>query len=413
MKTIKKKYTPPVREMISSGKIKSRLQPIIALKSRSIIGFEALASVESDGEIISPLDLFAEARNEGVLLDLDRECRTAALHEFCRTFPGINAFLFINIESSIIDMGVVGSNFLINQCECAGVSPKQIVLEIVETGVQNEELLREFVETHRARGFTIAIDDVGEGYSNLNRIALLKPDIIKCDRALACGLNQDYMKQRIVASLAGLSRNIGSLFLLEGVETEEEAITAFRLGTDLYQGYFFARPGDTSPEAMQAHAGKITVVAEKARENCIGLLNHRTEIIDRCFSDMEGIVSALENHRDTEFDELLSGFRGKIAQCECVYILNANGIQISETTLIADAPLISRFQTIFMPARKGSDHSVKDYFYFSANAKRRYVTDTYISFASGNPCFTITLPFVCQYDLHQYYLCADFREIMG
>lgn len=397
-------------DIIRAGGIKPSFQPIVALKSRSILGFEALARGNDGNGPVSPLELFTRAREEGAVLDLDRECRRVALEEFARSFSGAKALLFLNIESSIVDMGSVGSGFLMAQCERAGVSPAQVVLEIVETNVRDEGLLVDFVRTHRNLGFTIAIDDMGEGHSNLNRIALIKPDIIKADRALSRDLSRDYMKQRIVSSLAGLSRNIGALFLLEGIETEDDALEAFRLGTDLYQGYFFARPGETSKEAIITLERRLVSVASSARDAAIRALARRTQVIERCFAEMEPVVRDLRLRDDNGFDAALAGYRGLIDRCECLFVLDERGIQVSDTALQADYPPVSRFPAIFGPATRGYDHSVKDYFYFASSANRRFVSDPYISFSSGTPCFTVTTPFTLRKGHRRRYLCADFCE---
>jgi EAL domain-containing protein (putative c-di-GMP-specific phosphodiesterase class I) len=399
-----------VADIIRAGGIKSRFQPIVALKSQSILGVEALSWGDDGRAPISPLELFARARVEGSVLELDRECRRVALAEFARSFSGAKALLFLNIESSIMDMGSVGSGYLMAQCARAGISPSQVVLEIVETNVRDESLLVDFVRTHRRHGFTIAIDDMGEGHSNLNRIALIRPDIIKADRALARDLARDYMKQRIVSSLVGLSRNIGALFLLEGIETEDDALQAFRLGTDLYQGYFFARPGETSREAIMALERRLASVASSARDAAIRALERRTRVIERCLAEMEPVVRDLRCCRDDGLDAALVGYRGRIDRCECLFVLDERGIQVSDTALQADYPPVSRFSAIFGPAARGCDHSAKDYFYFAANANRRFVSDPYISFSSGTPCFTITIPFVLRKGRSQRYLCADFSD---
>src|SRR5215204_1586863 len=79
-------------------------------------------------------------------------------------------------------------------------------------------------------------------FSNLNRIPLIKPDILKVDRRLISNIDADYYKQETFKSLVGVSRRIGALIVAEGVESESEAIISLELGADLLQGYFLSRP---------------------------------------------------------------------------------------------------------------------------------------------------------------------------
>ena len=94
----------------------------------------------------------------------------------------------------------------------------------------------------RQRGFLVVLDDVGAGHSNLDRIPLIRPDIIKIDRSLITGVDADFYKQETFKSLVSLSRRIGALVVAEGIETEREAVAALELGADLLQGYFLGRP---------------------------------------------------------------------------------------------------------------------------------------------------------------------------
>ncbi|MGL4369652.1 MAG: EAL domain-containing protein, partial [Spirochaetota bacterium] len=175
-----------IERIIASGGIFVLFQPIISVRRKMLIGFEALArGVDpSDGRIIPPDELFALGAQAGSLTDLDRECRRAAFAAFAPLLQRDSSLmLFLNLESSIIDTGVVGSGNLTQGALDAGVNPSNVVIEIVESKVEDIGAMRFFVESHRAEGFLIALDDVGAGHSNLNRIPVVRPDIIKVDRS--------------------------------------------------------------------------------------------------------------------------------------------------------------------------------------------------------------------------------------
>ena len=79
-----------------------------------------------------------------------------------------------------------------------GLKPENIAIEIIESDVEDLKELQRFVQLYRSYGFLIALDDVGAGHSNLNRIPLIKPDILKIDRFLVQNIQDDFYKQEVL-----------------------------------------------------------------------------------------------------------------------------------------------------------------------------------------------------------------------
>lgn len=98
------------------------------------------------------------------------------------------------------------------------------------------------IEEYWRRGFKVALDDFGTGYSGLYRLAALKPDIIKLDRALVRDCDLDKLRLAIVASMVRLGLDFGIKVIAEGVERPEEVDTLCAAGVRFMQGYYFARP---------------------------------------------------------------------------------------------------------------------------------------------------------------------------
>src|ERR1700691_5780145 len=105
----------------------------------------------------------------------------------------------------------------------AGLRARNIVLEIGESAVRDEGELRRWVQSYREAGYLIALDDVGAGHSNLNRIPELQPDILKVDRYLVHGIDEDFHRKEVYRSMASMAHGLGAMIIAEGVETEEEA----------------------------------------------------------------------------------------------------------------------------------------------------------------------------------------------
>jgi EAL domain-containing protein (putative c-di-GMP-specific phosphodiesterase class I) len=142
------------------------------------------------------------------------------------------------------------------------------VLELTERSpLEGVPDLRERVRRLRSLGFRLAIDDLGAGYAGLTSFASLQPDFVKLDRGLITGLDREPIKRKLVASIAGLSREMGISAVAEGIETAAEREAAAALGCDLMQGFLFRRPGALKPEdGFELDAdGEITPAGDVSR----------------------------------------------------------------------------------------------------------------------------------------------------
>ena len=124
----------------------------------------------------------------------------------------------------------------------------------------------------------MVLDDVGAGHSNLDRIPLFRPDVIKIDRSLITGVDGDFYKQETFKSLVSLSRRIGALVVAEGIETEAEAVTALELGADLLQGFFLGRPSAAATfdnGGFERAAESVEPLARAFKGHMVGQINAR------------------------------------------------------------------------------------------------------------------------------------------
>jgi EAL domain-containing protein (putative c-di-GMP-specific phosphodiesterase class I) len=126
----------------------------------------------------------------------------------------------------------------------------RVVLEITEraslAGIHD---VKDHVAVLRARGYRLAVDDLGAGYAGLTSFALLEPDVVKIDASLARNVDTNRMKQKVVASMTSLCEEMEMAIVVEGVEKPAERDALVELGCDLFQGYLFARPGPAFPAA--------------------------------------------------------------------------------------------------------------------------------------------------------------------
>jgi len=127
----------------------------------------------------------------------------------------------------------------------------RIVLEITERSkLQGLDQWEKSVEAVTAMGFSVAVDDLGAGYSSLSVLAELQPSYIKVDMSIVRGVDHEPQKRRLVELLCRFAEATDALLVAEGVETEEEAETLRAIGAHLLQGYLFGRPSLSLPDQL-------------------------------------------------------------------------------------------------------------------------------------------------------------------
>ncbi|MFK9004889.1 EAL domain-containing protein [Pseudomonas pergaminensis] len=216
-------------------------QPFIDTATGRIAGVEALGRLrQADGRLQSVGPLFADPRTPGATLRrLDRQLRDNALsrlHEAPKDW-----FLSLNISPRWINRLRPGQALpSLKQIHSHGVDPRRIVFEITELGGDIQRLT-DVVVRYREAGARIAIDDFGAGYSQLDRVLALQPDILKLDMRLFQDAARGGPSSEVVRALAQMAEKTGCWIIAEGVETEAQLSFALECGSRYVQGYLFAQ----------------------------------------------------------------------------------------------------------------------------------------------------------------------------
>jgi EAL domain-containing protein (putative c-di-GMP-specific phosphodiesterase class I) len=395
-------------EIIDKGAILTHFQPQVSLKRKAVIGLEALSRGfdAQSGELIPPGILFGQARDPQLRLALDRACRIKAAESFAQLHRRDKSIMLsMNIDAACISEETRGSNHLLRLIKRCDICPSNVIIEIIESRCEDVDALLEFVRFYRKKNFLIALDDVGAGFSNLDRIPLLKPDVLKLDRSLIAGVNEHFHKLEVARSFVQMANRLGCLVLAEGVETSEEVMCLLGNGVDVFQGFFFARPAP-GLDSVPGMAGKVDALAEKHRQN----RTRRIAEEKRLFSSYDlTILTMCQGLSDTPtrgLSQVLTRYLDEYAGIECLYVLDMKGRQVSDT-LCNPAKLKKSKRLLYEPARMGADHSLKEYFLPIQAGLEKYTTDPYISLASGNLCTTISHVFFHKCGGRHLILCAD------
>ncbi len=215
-------------------------QPIVSVSRREVFGYEALMR-SSDPAFRSPSLLLEGAERLNALDHLGRVVRERAVSGLANASG--SPLLFVNLHPH----DLADPELLDPDSPLATIAPR-VVLEITErASLGGIDGVQARVAALRELGFRIAIDDLGAGYAGLTSFALLEPEIVKLDMTLTRNVDKSSVKQKLVASLSSLCREMGMIIVVEGVETIEERDALVSLGCDLLQGHLFALPEKVPP----------------------------------------------------------------------------------------------------------------------------------------------------------------------
>jgi len=383
-------------------------QPIIFIHGKKIVGFEALARGVKEGKIIPPNIIFGKAEELGVKVELDRLCRKIAFEEFKKIYEKFpKSVLFFNFDGSVIDRDDKISGYIYRLAQKYSLPPENIVIEITESQVKNVEKLKKFMENYKNLGFLIALDDVGIEYSNLNRIPELQPHILKIDRLLIRDINKEYYKQKVVKAIAFLAKDIGALTLAEGVETEEELLETMELGIHLHQGFYFSKPQPLSLISLNKNCNQLEGLIFKFHLRMVSIIQKRKKIIEEHKKLVKSIIKELSETKVENFENTLRKWLSVRKEVECFYIVNMNGIMITNTIFNFD---IKTYKSpLFEPASLGESLFSREYIYpIVSGIFNSFITEPYVSLATGN--IVITISYLFQHKSGKnFILCVDFK----
>ncbi|GAB6125951.1 EAL domain-containing protein [Humidesulfovibrio idahonensis] len=397
-----------IHEIIEHEWISTAFHSLVSIKRKALLGVEALTRCTAPGEDIPPLDLFQMAAEAGCLLELDRLCRKKAVEAFAPIHAkNRGLILSLNVDGHAIDSDVARSGYLLRVVKEHGVNPNNVLIEIVESRARDTKALADFVSYYRKNGFLIALDDVGVGHSNLDRIPLLRPDVLKLDRSLVSGVAGHMTRLEVVKSFVQMASRLGSLALAEGVERQEDILRLLEVGVDVFQGFYFGKPARQMPD-NETIAERIEYLARKFRVCATERFATQKALYARHDALVFTLCERLSELGSTGLDQALTGFIDEWEQIECLYVLSAKGVQLSGT-VCNPGKLRKRKRFIYEPARVGADHSLKEYYLPLRAGLPKFTTQPYISLASGNRCITISASYKDR-DNRSCILCADIDD---
>jgi EAL domain-containing protein (putative c-di-GMP-specific phosphodiesterase class I)/ActR/RegA family two-component response regulator len=220
--------------------IRMAFQPIVRLSTRETLAYEALVRPQID-ELSSPLKLFHAAERTERLHEVGRAIRASVARSLWTAERRVQVYVNLHPRDLFDDS-------LFEESAPLSAFAPQVTFELTEReSLHDVTDLRARIDVLQSLGFRIAIDDLGAGYADLSSLTELRPDVVKLDMSFTRGIAADATKQMLVRSMRSLCDEIGTTFVIEGVETTEELERLHELGCDVFQGRLFAVPEAAFP----------------------------------------------------------------------------------------------------------------------------------------------------------------------
>jgi len=242
-----------LRDAIATNSISPFFQPVVDLKTKNVLGFEAIPrwTDASLGEIA--LDRFIPVAEENGLIHelferlLKQSCAAAA------TWPSDVTLALDIFPSQLRDRSL--HSLILSVLKESGVEPERLELEITESALVHDlEGAQVILGALRKAGVKIVLDNFGTGYSSLYHLRNFKLDKIKIDRSFIETLSSRE-SAGIVSALVGLGHGLGLTIVADGVDASEQRTSLLTSGCEQGQGFFFSKavPAEETMEFFTKH----------------------------------------------------------------------------------------------------------------------------------------------------------------
>lgn len=235
-----------MEDALALGEFLVYLQPKFGLgDDNCVVGAEALVRWQHDGKLIPPGEFIPLFERNGFVNKIDYYI----FEEVCKLQK---KYVVMGYEPKVISVNMSRTHIhhpgfvdeLAAMCEKYEVDTKYIEIEITESAAYEDmDILCDIFREIKSKGFHVSIDDFGTGYSSLNMLKDLPVDVLKIDRSfLTENADEHESASIIIGCVVSLAAALEIRTICEGIETKEQAVLLTKLGCNMAQGFFFARP---------------------------------------------------------------------------------------------------------------------------------------------------------------------------
>jgi EAL domain-containing protein (putative c-di-GMP-specific phosphodiesterase class I) len=398
--------------------LKTAFQPIFSLPHKRAIGFDAsLRGTDPSGRPVPPETLFGPVENYSETSLLDLLCTTIHVHNFFSRQP-TRGLLFVNLHPEVFLDPDRTAEFLAELFRHYRVPEGRLVIDIPGSVLQDERLIAP-LDHYRRLGCLISIDDFGVDNSNLDTVWHTAPAVVKMGRSVIADATTDKRARQALPRAVSLLHEMGTLVVMEGVETEMETLIAIDADADFANGFYFGspyedlaayvepaamleglwkayktkrvagRPNETAARASLAEESLYSAEIKKLRSASPAEISRYREERRPFIAAILHIGSLVKsgNHFDTACSEFLA-LPGSI-RC---YMLDANGKQIGADVTSRHPPAARSVDFSALAAPADADWSRRDFFRRARNEPEvTQVTRQYCSLGGHTRCVTFSM----------------------
>jgi len=367
-----------IQALLASENISVFFQPVVSVRSKSILGFEAFSrSVSGDGARMDARDLFGGKWDAKTRLDLCRLCRRKALEAFRPIFERHpQMLLFLNTDGGGLS-ATDKNGHLEAVSQALAIPAKRVVIELERPYLSSPDVSR-FVLYYRERGFGLSVDLCGGMGVPAEELFALKPDFIKFDRQLFTDVEGQEFKRDMVQSMSRLASRLGGTLMAKNVETEDEALRLLEWGVNHQQGYFYTKDKDsTERDPIRAFQQKVEEINRRYRESAQADVAAKRKRYEDFHKVLKKVAYKLADSREMDFASACERVVAAEESLVCAYVLTDDGVQITprafKRSLEADSPLLGSDRG------RGTDHGIREDILHLKSGFDKYVLPVQIS----------------------------------
>jgi len=406
-------------------------QPIFSLPHKRAIGFDAsLRSTDSEGKPVSAKTLFGpvESYSETSLLDL--LSITIHVHNFFTGKPP-RGLLFANLHPDVFLDSAQTGDFLAELVRHYRVPEGRLVIDIPGSVLKDERLSAP-LDRYRQLGCLISVTDFGVDNSNLDTVWHAAPVVVKMGRPVIADATGDRRARLALTRAVSLLHEMSTLVVMEGVETEMEALMAIDADADFATGFHFGAPfedlraysepgaklealwntykrrapsrtNETSARASLEHEPPHSSEIRKLRSASPDEISRYREERRPFISAIQHIATSMKSGDD--FEIACSALLALPGTIRC-YMLDADGKQIGTDVTSRHPPSAQGVDFNALTAPADADWSRRDFFCRARNEPEiAQVTRQYCSLGGHNRCVTFSVATTVQHS--PVVVCGD------
>lgn len=237
--------TNSLRQAAQRGELSLQYQPQVAIREKTIVGFEALLRWNSqEYGSISPTRFIPLAEQNGSIQEIGKWVLQQACQFIRQLVDAGRPEVYVGVNISSKQLATDDFVAIVRNCLTeANIQPCQLELEITESVllVSVEDATAKLAKLHEM-GVRLSLDDFGIGYSSLTYLCHLPVDTLKIDKSFVDMIETDGISTKIIGSIIAMAHMLNMKVIAEGVETTEQLEYLLANDCDCIQGYLFSRP---------------------------------------------------------------------------------------------------------------------------------------------------------------------------